>query len=117
MTVNSASALTFFRQRRRELLWIIAGFIAMQLALGVLIETRLDRVRDPVFEQQFARLKNRVAETPERALYLILGSSRSKHALNAAQLCDSRRLVFNFSISGTGPLAQLIYLRRLLAAD
>jgi hypothetical protein len=50
----------------------------------------------------------------------MLGSSRTDMGLDAGRLCtggqDPRLLVFNFGLSGSGPVQELICLRRLLAA-
>src|SRR5256885_15170486 len=108
------------RTSRRRLGWLLAGFALCQLLLAVLIDTGLPAVRDPEFDARLQRLRARQEETPGRPLVLVLGSSRTGYGLDARRLSeaepDGGALVFNFGISGSGPLFQLISLRRLLDA-
>jgi hypothetical protein len=107
------------QKSRRCLGWFLAGFALCQLALGAVID-RLPSVRDPEFEARLDRLRARQAATPGRPLVLVLGSSRTGCGLDARRLSETDHyhgaLVFNFGISGSGPLFQLVNLRRLLDA-
>src|SRR5436309_4680728 len=108
------------RKSRRRLFWLLAGFALCQLVLAVVIDTELSAVRDPEFEARLERLRARQAETPGRPLVLVLGSSRTGYGLDARRLSEAKdgsgALVFNFGISGSGPLFQLVNLRRLFDA-
>src|SRR5438128_3769067 len=108
------------RKSRRRLLWLLAGFALCQLLLAVVIDTGLPAIRDPEFESRLERLRARQAEMPGRPLVLVIGSSRTGYGLDARRLSEANEgsgaLVFNFGISGSGPLFQLVSLRRLLDA-
>jgi hypothetical protein len=107
------------RRARRALLWWAAGFAAFQLALTLAVERGLADVRDPEFTAKLTRLRARQAEAPGRPLVLVLGSSRTKLALQAGRPGTATdgppALVFNFGLSGCGPMLELVCLRRLLA--
>src|SRR4051812_27136154 len=99
-----------------ELLWITAGFLAVQLSLAVGVETRWTSVRDPEFYVNQTQLRHRIADNPKRPLVLVLGSSRTQMALQPARLnepaTDDQPLVFNCGIPRSGPLFQAITLKR-----
>lgn len=108
-----------FRERRAELLWTLAGLVILQLAIGLGIDQFGQSARDPEFDSLLRRLSARCAEEPGRPLVLALGSSRTQMALHPARLNQGSRedqpLVFNFAIPGSGPMMDLVTLRRLLA--
>jgi hypothetical protein len=104
------------RRTWRFTLSVFGGFALGQLALGAAIEY-LAPLRDPEVESKLRRLCARRAEAPGRPLVVILGSSRTAYGLDAARLSrDSGATVFNFGIMGSGPLMDLVTLRRLLDA-
>jgi hypothetical protein len=105
------------RQRRRELLWGLAGFVVCQLGLAVALECWLQDARDPEYAAKELRLLARIAEAPARLLVLVLGTSRTKMGLDARRLSDDPDgpLVFNFGLAGSGPMMDLVSLRRLLS--
>jgi hypothetical protein len=107
------------RLRRAELLWYLAGFLAVQAALAVGVEWLWPRVRDPEFDCKERRLYRRLAGLPERPLVVGLGSSRMRMALEAQRLTLSPfgppELVFNLGVPASGPMMELTCLRRLLA--
>jgi hypothetical protein len=115
MTLRPVSRLP-----RRYLLWLAAGFCLCQAVLAVAIDGWLDSVRDPEYSIKFNRLRARIAEAPERRLVLMLGSSRTAYGVDArewsARAGPDGPLVFNFGLTGGGPLLQLVALRRLLDA-
>ena len=71
--------------------------------------------------RKWPKLRQLVAEAPDRPLLLMLGSSRVCWAFRAGTLdgmpdSDGRPLrVYNFGIPSTGPIFELLYLRDLLA--
>ncbi|HEX5442446.1 MAG TPA: DUF1574 family protein [Pirellulales bacterium] len=109
-------------EARRSLCWGLLGFAAIQLSLAIGIELWLPQLRDPLYGDKLHQLRRRIAAGgPEKPLAIMLGSSRTIHAFDAAQweeLAESRRrpmVAYNFGVPGAGPLTQLVCLRRLLA--
>jgi hypothetical protein len=78
-------------------------------------------LRDREYGLKLAHLRHRLAETPGRPLLLVLGSSRAAVGLRPGVLPSYRTpdgreaLVFNFSAIGSGPVGELLWLRRLLS--
>jgi hypothetical protein len=109
------------RKTRACLLWGLAFFAAANVAL--LFATHVwPFLRDPEFGYKLLTLKQRLREEPNRPLLILLGSSRTGQGLRPSLLSDVRTpdgrtpLMFNFSQVGSGPLAELVTLRRLLEA-
>jgi hypothetical protein len=106
------------RRGRSYLLWALVGFAALQIALGVAIDWKLFAVRDANFVYKRWQLQARIAEHPGAPLVLALGSSRTKMGLLASRLhlssAGKPAVVYNYAIPGSGPLTQLITLRRLV---
>jgi hypothetical protein len=91
-----------------------------QVGLVLWLETGPADYCDWVFGIKAERLRSRLSENPDRALVVMLGSSRTDMGFEAGRLCAGGRapqcLVFNFGLSGSGPVQELVCLRRLLAA-
>lgn len=108
------------RRARRVLLATVAAFVCLQLGLSVAIDGWLYKLRDPEYGWKLAILRRRLAERPDRALTLILGSSRSllgvaPDVFEKRFLPDGREdLAFNFAVTGCGPVQELQMLKRLL---
>jgi hypothetical protein len=109
------------RQALTVLLWGIGVFILSQLGLAVAIEYWFTELRDPEFGCRLARLYPRTAAADHPYTVLMLGSSRTMAGFQSSWLEQklSRRfqrpfVVFNFGITGAGPLMQLLDLKRLL---
>lgn len=105
---------------RASLAWALATYFALQLAISAAGDDLLPVLRDPEYGRKLALLKTRLAEAPERPLTLILGSSRAGVGLlpnefPAETLSDGQPLVFNFAMTGAGPVRELQTLKRLLA--
>jgi hypothetical protein len=107
------------RSPRRALVVGLTAFVAATLGCAWAME-RADGFRDPVYGQKESRLRT-IARTGE-PLILILGSSRVENGINAGhaevvlrQSTGQRINVFNFGISGAGPLMMSVCLNRLLA--
>jgi hypothetical protein len=107
------------RRRRRfkgAVLWSVASLALIQLALSLLIETRLVSVRDPDYAFREARWRERLAERPKQTRIVFLGSSRIACGIDAeriTQALDGDAVAFNFGIPRAGILGQRIYLERL----
>jgi hypothetical protein len=102
--------------------WGLAFFVLGQLTLLLAMECWWPELADPEYGIKLACLRARLAERPDcRPLIVALGSSRVPMGLRPEHLVvnrssDSRGpLVFNFGIYQSGPTAQLLCLRRLLA--
>jgi hypothetical protein len=95
------------------------AFAGVQLGLSLFLECSRPGVYGPEYVAKVKRLQARRAEMPDRPLVVLLGSSRTRLALQAGRLSASpgagRALVFNFGMAGSGPVLELVYLRRLLA--
>jgi hypothetical protein len=121
------------------LLWSVIGFAICQFGLAIGLDRRLAAVRDPLFAGQLHRLRVCQAQTPGRPLVLMLGSSRTFEgflAARASSICaggeksasgaaesfrtptgaSSAPLIFNFGLTSSFSLLELVYLNRLLAA-
>jgi hypothetical protein len=106
------------RRGRSYLLWALVGFAALQIAFGVAIDWKLSAVRDATFVYKRWQLQARMADHPGAPLVLALGSSRTMMGVRASRLHLSSAgkpvVVYNYAIPGSGPLTQLITLRRLV---
>lgn len=107
------------RSPRRALTVGLTVFVAATLGCAWAME-RADGFRDPVYGQKESRLRT-FARAGE-PLILILGSSRVENGVNAGhaetvlrQRTGRNVKVFNFGISGAGPLMMSVCLNRLLA--
>lgn len=105
---------------RRVLGWVVLEFIAIQAALVLFVGLDWKSLRDPEYDAKFSKLRERLAEHPQRPLILVLGSSRSVTGI-CPEMClpdvpnERSPLVFNFALTGAGPRQHLVLLRRLLA--
>src|SRR4051812_37943960 len=108
------------RRSRASLLWLAAWVAGLQLGLAFLVETRRPELRDPEYAHKLTHLHNRLAESDQRPLVLMLGSSRV--GVGVRPECfpappDTGRanpLLLNFALCGSGPFLERICLRRLL---
>lgn len=109
----------FIQQGRAYLLWGVAGFVGVQLVLGLLIDQAWPGVRDRVYADHLRQIRNLQAEQPDAPLVLALGSSRTMMGLQATRLrltVDGQPgLVYNCARPGCGPMFQLLTMQRLLA--
>jgi hypothetical protein len=101
----------------------LALFVALQLAMELAIELWFPIIRDPFYGYKAERLRGRATGSAPRPFTVVmLGSSRTASALEAGILEKrlerelSRPVVaFNFGVPGSGPVTELLHLRRLLA--
>jgi len=99
--------------------WLVM-FAALQVGLGQAIDRWAPELRDAEYGRKLALLRAAQAAHGDRPLLLVLGTSRTAFGFRpAASVEEATRgpaWQFNFGITGTGPLQELMYLRRLLDA-
>jgi len=97
--------------------WLVAFVIGGHVFLSVGMGSLFPQLRDPEYGRKRIRLEQRLAENPARPLVLVLGSSRIAMGLRPGVLEPSKDqpIVFNAALVGSGPLMELMCLRRLLA--
>jgi hypothetical protein len=115
--------------RRSAAAAAIAGliaFLAAQLGLGWAVHTERSPLRDPIFFDKLAKLREHRAffagsNADRAATVLFIGSSRTLNAVDAraagVQLTQSLGRpveAFNFGQAGAGPITNAVYLRRLI---
>lgn len=106
--------MTRRRFARRTLAWGVSSFLLLQLAVSAVLDRWQPVLRDPEFGYKLERLRGRQAESPEAPLILVLGSSRSLMGVRPDLLnADDGPLVFNFAMTGYGPLQELAIYHRL----
>jgi hypothetical protein len=110
------------RTGRSALAWGAASFVLMQLGLALAIERWLPELRDPSYAVKARVLGRRTGVANRAAAIVMVGSSRVEYGLLGQALeeqlqamCSRRPVVFNFGISGAGPVTELLTVRRLLA--
>ncbi len=109
------------RRARRAVLSFVVAFLAVNAL--VLLALYQPRVRDPEYGRRVASLRQRIAENPGRPLVVVIGSSRSAMGINPAEWEAVRPnkpgqpdpLLFNLSLLGSGPVMELMALRRMYA--
>lgn len=122
-----AAVLTLRRGRRMKRcaravwLWGLLWYAVVQL-FPILLKDRWAPIGAAAERQKWPALRRLATQDPDRPLLLMLGSSRTGHALRASALdgmpdYDGRPLsVYNFGIPASGgPIHQLLFLRDMLA--
>lgn len=107
------------RKARTALLWAAVAVALAQVGLLLAFAARSPS-RDPEYDLHLAALKQRLKErAPGRPLILLLGSSRVGLNVRPALMAVNRQaggpVVFNFGLCYSGPVLELLCLRRLLA--
>jgi hypothetical protein len=102
---------------RRAVLTFVLAVVAANIGLSVGMDHLFPSVRDPEYGRRLSRLQARTAEHPGRPVVLVLGSSRAAMGVRPEFMNDDPAgpLAFNFSVVGSGPVMQVMTLRRLLA--
>ena len=119
---TSRSARSAMRRGRAALIWGLAAFVALQLGLSIRMDRRQPELRDPEYGYKLIRLNSLRNQNPHRPLLLVLGSSRSGMGFSGRvfeefALDDTGvPLTFNFSMTGGGPMLELMTLKRVLKA-
>ena len=101
---------------RARLVLLSAGiwFVAAQAGLLGLVEHWDPFLRDPQYGSRLALLRRRLAEAPGRPLVLFMGTSRTLNGVRPSLLPAGPVVAFNFGQAASGPLRQVLTLRRLL---
>jgi hypothetical protein len=105
---------------RGALAWGLLCFFAIQLAVTLLLESYFPELRDGEAACKTHRLRERIAEHPDRPHVLILGSSRIGFGLQPDVIVDAtppgetRPFVYNFAHNGSGPILELVLMKRIL---
>lgn len=100
------------RHARRAIAWTVAAFAAAQLGLSVALERFKPEWRDPEYGH---RLRDFQASPRPATLVAILGSSRVQMGLDPTAFDLPAGVgAYNFAQSGSGPVQELLTLKRLL---
>lgn len=108
------------RRARAILIAALAAFAALQAGMTMVMDDWLPMLHDPEYGYKLVLLRQRLAERPAHALTVLLGSSRSELGFDPESLSQRasahgrEELVFNFAITGCGPVQELQTLTRLL---
>jgi hypothetical protein len=117
----AAAPLPPRRKARASVAWFAAFLVSLHLLAFIVIDLSGANLRDPEYGRRLVHLKQRQAEHPHRPLVLVVGSSRASmgvrpdswEAVRPGRPDDP--LIFNMSLVGSGPLMELMCLRRLYA--
>jgi hypothetical protein len=109
---------------RADLIWVVVGFIVLQVGLAVASGRWLPELRDPHYGYKAARLRSRLTAAPVRPLCAVMvGSSRTLFGLRGTPLENhlGRELgrpvvVFNFGVFAGGPVIDRLTYNRLRVA-
>lgn len=119
---TAAPAKTLARRRARSTVFAFAAAVLfLHATVAFALNTAWPQVRDPEYGRRAASLRERVAEHPARPLVLVVGGSRAAMGVKPDAWEASRPgtvrdpLLFNLSLVGSGPIMQLMTLRRALA--
>ncbi len=107
-----------FRKARILLLCGVGCFFVLQLVLGLVFEQCCIGICDPEYALHEERLRQRIAEHPERPLLVMFGSSQINNGFEAQltqELLGQHWTVFNFGLTTAGPLLQQVCYDRLRA--
>jgi len=119
-------AARVFRRRRvarAAMAWFAAAFVVANVGLLLALDVLWPRLRDPEYGIRVERLRACVAEHPGRPLVVVVGSSRVSMGLSPAAWEATRPaapgrpdpLIYNMSLVGSGPVIELMCLKRLVA--
>ncbi len=109
------------RPTRRRAVRAVVAFLVfavlVNVGFGLVLDYGPPRLRDPEYGKRLTRVKARVRENPGRPLVLVLGSSRVAMGVRpGAAEADGgdpdRPMLFNFALAGSGPVMELMVLRR-----
>jgi hypothetical protein len=112
-----------YRRRQKvkaDLAWCAIFFVAFQVGLAAIIDWRLPRLYDEEYGVRLAALHACRDAEPTRPLLLVVGTSRVGMGFAPELLPELRTpaglraLPFNFSHLASGPVLNLMLLRRLL---
>ncbi|WP_020469287.1 DUF1574 family protein [Zavarzinella formosa] len=104
------------RRFRRMVGWALLTLVGINISLAVMIDQFRPDIRDPEYQQVADALRARTTEDPDARLILFLGSSRVALGVDAKQITEPGRIVFNFGMPGAGPFMMDVYWDRLQAS-
>src|SRR5437899_9492926 len=120
---SGSSPRVWHGRQRNTLLWGLASFLLLQLSLAIAIDKWLPELRDPEYGNKLAHLRRRLAGPEKHFTVVMLGSSRINAGFQAgpveadlSNVLGRKIVVYNFGVTGAGPLSELIDLKRLLGA-
>ncbi|MBX9623541.1 MAG: DUF1574 domain-containing protein [Gemmataceae bacterium] len=121
--VRPAGLFARRRSGRAAVAWFVGLALAAQVGLLLAMDHAWPQLRDPEYGRRVTRLRDRLAEHPDRPLVLVVGSSRVSFGLSPAAWEEVRPnqpgrpdpLLFNLSLVGSGPVIELLALRRAYA--
>lgn len=110
------------RSPRAAVVWGAAAVLGIHVAASLTMAVFAPQVRDPEYGRRIIDLKARIAENPGRPVVVVIGSSRTSMGLCPAAWEEVRPngprpdpLLFNLSLVGSGPVMELMALRRMFA--
>ena len=109
------------RRARLSVVSAFAFFVFFQLLFDLVVQKHRIELRDPEYGYKLATLKRGLRQDLNRPLLLILGSSRTELGVIPSELhlacasSDQSPFAFNMSLAGSGPLLELLCLKRVLA--
>jgi hypothetical protein len=105
------------RKARRAVLWGAAALVLANLGLAAALETVCPQLRDPEYGYRLVRARAQQKHHPDRPLVLVLGTSRTAYGVDPTEMGFPDRVgspvVFNFGLSGSGPVHLRLHLQRL----
>ena len=107
------------RRAKRVVVWALLTFVALQLGTGLASEW-FPRIRDPLYGDKAAKLRQRIAAFPDRPRVVMLGSSRTGFGFHGLRIEEQLAAIgqpavaFNFGIPASGPVTHRLYLNRLI---
>jgi hypothetical protein len=105
---------------RKVLLWSLGFYALAALALNLVMDRWCPNLVENLYRGKWAAVSRLMAESPDRPLIVMLGSSRADGNFQAGQLDglpgpDGRPLTaYNFGIPKAGPIHEYLHLRELL---
>ncbi len=109
------------RRASNSIISALAFFVSFQLVFNLVVQRRHIELRDPEYGYRLTTLKGGIRREPDRPLLILLGSSRTELGIVPSQLqsgiseSDKSPFVFNMALAGSGPVLELLCLKRLLA--
>lgn len=108
---------------RRTVAWFVVATLGLHVGAVLALDAAWPALRDPEYGRRVTRLKARTAEHPGRPVVLAVGSSRISMGVRPAAWEDVRPdqpgrpdpLLFNMALVGSGPIMELMCLRRVYA--
>lgn len=113
--------LTSANKGKHIVFWTLIGIAASQAALSIYLDKGRLESRDPLYGNRLNHLQQRLAESPNSPLFLVMGTSRVKYSIWPTAMNihgagnDPQPIVYNFGINGLGTIRELMHFRRLLA--